>query len=206
MGLMACTERTGSAVAWRTWLVGLTTAAAVLVGLGGDLDANSSVVYAPLRHPFHDARLFIDRTTVAAQWQAANGGHWLDPITRRPQARWLNGPRDLAHLPSTARLAQRRGEVLVLATYAIPNRHCAGTRLGAPSSAAYKAFIDGIVRALGPVRAAIIVEPDAVAAPCFTDKRAALLRDAVKRLAAAGQYVYLDAGHPGWHPTAVMTK
>jgi endoglucanase len=205
MGLMASTERTGSAVAWRARLLGLAVAVAVLVGLAGDLDS-PPVAYAPLHHPFRDARLFIDGNTVAAQWQAAHGGRWLDPITRRPQARWLNGPRDLADLSSVARLAQQRGELLVLTTYAIPNRDCAGSRSGAPSSAAYGAFIDRITRALGPVRAAIIVEPDAVAAPCFNDNRAALLRDTVRRLAAAGQYVFLDAGHPGWRPTGVMAK
>jgi endoglucanase len=209
-GLMASTERTGSADARPPslvgLLVGLTVAVAVFAGLAGDLDSEPRVIYAPLQHPFHDARLFIDRDTAAAQWQAANGGRWLDPITRRPQARWLTGSRDLHDLPSVARLARQRRELLVLTTYAIPNRDCAGPRVGEPSSAAYKAFINGIVRALGPVRAAIIVEPDAVAAPCFNDTRAALLRYTVGRLAAAGQYVYLDAGHPGWHSTDVMAR
>jgi endoglucanase len=181
-------------------------AAAVLVGLAGDLESQPKVIYAPLQHPFRDARLFLDRDTAAAQWQAANGGGWLDPITRRPQARWLDAPSDLADLPGVARLAQQRRELLVLTTYAIPDRDCAGLREGAPSSSAYKAFINGIVRALGPVRAAIIVEPDAVAATCFNDNRAALLRYTVGRLAAAGEYVYLDAGHPGWHSTGDMAK
>jgi endoglucanase len=51
-----------------------------------------------------------------------------------------------------------------------------------------------------------VVEPDAVAADCFDAKRATLLKHSVKRLADAGQYVYLDAGHARWRSTGEMAQ
>ena len=49
-----------------------------------------------------------------------------------------------------------------------------------------------------------MVEPDAVAADCFNTRRGILLKHSVKRLASAGQYVYLDAGHARWRSTGEM--
>src|SRR4029453_4730518 len=66
-----------------------------------------AVAYAPLEHPFRSARLFVDTQTAGGRWQRAHGAGWLDPITTRPQARWLNGPQDLAGLPGLARLPPR---------------------------------------------------------------------------------------------------
>jgi endoglucanase len=198
-------ERTGAVVAWRAWLVGLAVAVTVAVGLAGDLPSRS-IAYAPLRHPFRHADLFVDRNTAAAQWQAANGVHWLDRITRNPQARWLTNPHDLDDVSDLARLAGQRAELPVLVTYYAPNRDCGGAHVGAPTARDYETFIDGLVRALGSVRAAIIVEPDAVAADCFDGSRAALLMQAVRRLAEAGHHVYLDAGHPRWRSTGAMAR
>jgi endoglucanase len=177
----------------------------VWVSLGGELP-QPPTGYAAMQHPFRKARLFIDPATAAAKWQAAHGARWLDPITRQPQARWLNNPSDLDRVPESARLSARRGELMVLVTYYVPNRDCGGYWNGAPTASAYQSYIDGLVRALGPVRAAIIMEPDAVAAGCFDEHRAALLRDAMARLTAAGHYVYLDAGHPRWRSVGEMER
>ena len=54
---------------------------------------------------------------------------------------------------------------------------------------------DRLVGHLGSTRAAIVVEPDAVAADCFNTRRAILLKHSVRRLANAGQYV--RTGMPG---------
>jgi len=165
-----------------------------------------AVTYAPLEHPFRGARLFVDDQTTGARWQRRHGAGWLDPITTRPQARWLNGPADLAGLPALAARAHRQRALLVLVAYYLPNRGCSPSGQGAPTSRHYRRWVDRLIDHLGSTRAAIVVEPDAVAADCFDTRRAILLKRSVKRLADAGQYVYLDAGHARWRSTGEMAQ
>jgi endoglucanase len=94
----------------------------------------------------------------------------------------------------------------VLVAYYLPNRGCSSSGQDAPSSNHYRRWIDRLTHQLGATRAAIVVEPDAVAADCFDNTRAALLRRTVKRLADAGQYVYIDAGHARWRSTGEMAE
>jgi endoglucanase len=180
--------------------------AATLAGCGRIPDTTlhpqpPAVSYAPLRHPFRDARLFQDDDTAAARWQAANDATWLDPISRTPQARWLNSTEDLAALPGLVKQARQQRALLVLVAYNIPNRGCSNFTEGAPSGAEYNQWIDRLVAALGDEPAAIVMEPDALAAECFGDARAAQLKRGVERLSAAGHAVYLDAGHARWKST-----
>jgi endoglucanase len=165
-----------------------------------------TVTYVPLEHPFRDARLFVDDQTAGARWQRQHGAGWLDPITTRPQARWLNGPQDLARLPALAARARQQRALLVLVAYYLPNRGCDPSGPGAPTSGHYRRWIDRLIDHLGATRAAIVVEPDAVAADCFDTERATLLKHSVKRLADAGQYVYIDAGHAAWQSTGEMAQ
>jgi endoglucanase len=165
-----------------------------------------AVTYAPLEHPFHNARLFVDPQTSGARWQREHGAGWLDPVTTRPQARWLNGPRDLARLPGLAARARQQRALLVLVAYYLPDRGCSSSGQDAPSPDAYRRWIDRLIDHLGSTRAAIVMEPDAVAADCFDAKRATLLKRSVKRLADAGQYVYIDAGHARWRSTGEMAQ
>jgi endoglucanase len=165
-----------------------------------------AVSYAPLQHPFRGARLFVDDQTAGARWQRAHGAGWLDPITSRPQARWLNGPKDLAKLPALAARARRQRALLVLVAYYLPARGCSSSGQGAPTSRDYRRWIERLIEHLGSTRAAIVVEPDAVAADCFDTRRAILLKHTVRRLANAGQYVYLDAGHARWRSTGEMAQ
>ena len=165
-----------------------------------------AVAYAPLQHPFRGARLFVDDQTAGARWQRAHGARWLDPLTSRPQARWLNGPQDLAKLPALAARARRQRALLVLVAYYLPDRGCSSPAQGAPTSRDYRRWIERLIDHLDSTRAAIVVEPDAVAADCFDTRRAILLKHTVKRLANAGQYVYLDAGHARWRNTGEMAQ
>ena len=167
-------------------------AGALLVTLGGCEDE----AYAPLRHPFRGATLLMDEDTQAAQWRRQHDATWLDPITETPQARWLTGPEDLPDLADVRADARREGALPMLVIYYIPDLDCAGG--GARDARAYARFIDQVVKALGDSRAAVILEPDAVAAECFDDDRAEMLSDAVRVLADARQYVYLDAGNSRW--------
>lgn len=77
---------------------------------------------------------------------------------------------------------------------------------GAANRRDYLHWIDGLVSALGSTRAAVVLEPDAVAADCHNAARAAELAAATRRLAKAGHYVYLDAGHPRWRSTGEMAE
>src|SRR5206468_5054728 len=72
-----------------------------------------------------------------ARWQRAHGAAWLAPLTRVPQARWINSQQDLRPLPRVAREADRAGELLTVVAYDIPDRGCSGFKQGAPSAAAY---------------------------------------------------------------------
>lgn len=160
--------------------------------------------YTPERHPFRGATLSPDPDSAAARWRRANGATWLDPITSRPQARWINSPQDLAGVPALATRAARQGTLPVLVAYDLPNRGCENFRDGAPDAARYDRFIGQLIADLGATHAVIILEPDAVAADCFDAARAALLTRTVRRLAQAGQYVYLEAGHSRWRSTGEM--
>jgi endoglucanase len=164
-----------------------------------------AVRYAPLEHPFRGTELFVDTGTAAARWQRQHGTRWLDPITIRPQARWLTSPQDLAVVPALARQARRQDAMLVLVAYYVPNRGCT-SRQGAHSAQEYARWTDRLVHNLSTTRAVVIMEPDAVPADCFDAGRAAVLRRAVKRLAAAGQYVYVDAGHARWRSSGEMAE
>jgi endoglucanase len=165
-----------------------------------------AVSYAPLQHPFRGAQLFVDDQTAGARWQRGHEASWLDPITTRPQARWLNGPHDLARLPALAARARRQRALLVLVAYYLPDRGCSSSGQGALTSKHYRRWIERLIDHLGSTRAAIVVEPDAVAADCFDARRAMLLKHSVRRLAAAGHYVYLDAGHARWRSAGEMAE
>lgn len=189
----------------------LAAVAALAPGCGHQPDTTlhpdrAAVTYAPARHPFRQATLYVDRDTAAARYQASHGAAWLDSITSRPQTRWLNGPRDLAGVAQVAARAKASAELPVFVAYYIPNRGCARFAEGAPDAAAYQAYIGQLIASLGRTRSVIVLEPDAVAADCFDAARGKLLADAVQRLSAAGHSVYLDAGHARWRSTGEMAS
>lgn len=192
-------------------------AVAAVVGCASGPDrtlapAPSAISYAALQHPFEGAELARDPRSQAVVAQQL-GADWLAPISTRPQARWLNGFSDLAQVGSYLDGARRAGAVPVLVAYFVPNRGCSGFSEGAPysdldrpnpRSDSYATWISTLISRLGPAHAVVVVEPDAVAADCFDDERAATLRGAVAKLVAAGHHVYLDAGHPNWVKSGPM--
>ncbi len=167
---------------------------------------SSSTDYARLQQPFHQAKLYLPPNTAASRWKADHPeSGWLDPITSQPQSVWLNNPHDLEDVPVNVRQAQQQGAMPVFVAYYVPHRDC-WDQGGAPTADAYDEWIGQLIAGLGTARAIIIMEPDAVAADCFTPERAALLKQSVKRLVDAGQYVYLDAGNSHWRPTTEMAR
>lgn len=171
----------------------------VAVGCG---DSRTEPMYAPLRHPFRGAELFLDTDSLAGRWQRQNAAAWLDPIVGTPQARWLTGPHDLDDLPAVLTAARDQGGLLVLVAYYIPNLDCAGPEHGARDAGAYASWIDQVIERMDSTKAVVILEPDAVAADCFDEDRAETLADATQKLAASGHHVYIDAGHPRWRTAA----
>jgi endoglucanase len=160
-----------------------------------------AVTYRPLTHPFRGATLAVDPDSEAARWQRDHAAGWLAPIAEQPQARWVNSPQDLDTLPTLVGAARDQHALPVLVAYWVPNRGCSRHTEGAPTAAAYAAWIRSMIARLGSTRAVVILEPDAVPADCFDQARGRVLADAVRQLAAAGQSVYLDAGHARWKST-----
>lgn len=149
-------------------------------------------------------RLYASADLQAARWQQTHRAAWLAPLTRVPQARWINSERDLPSLSRAARDAARKGQLLTLVAYDIPNRGCSGFKQGAPDAATYEGFVEELVRGLGRTRALVVLEPDALASDCYSPERARLMSFAVGRLSAAHHYVYIDAGHASWRPSGLM--
>jgi endoglucanase len=188
----------------RAWV--LAALAGLLLGCAQHPDTTlhpdrPAVTYRPLTHPFRDARLAVDPGSEAARYERANGAGWLEPIAGQPQAHWINSPQDVAALPELLRAARAQRAVPVLVAYWIPNRGCSKHKQGAPTAAAYREWIGSLIARLGPTRAVIVLEPDALSSDCFDAGRARLMAEAVRRLSAAGEAVYIDAGHPAWKST-----
>ncbi|GAA1601918.1 glycoside hydrolase family 6 protein [Actinoplanes couchii] len=134
-------------------------------------------------------------------------------IADQPAAIWFtdasSGFADRARTVVTR--ANSAGKLPVLALYFIPKRDCRGYSAGGARTArAYRNWVSSLAHALRGRRALVILEPDAVpdaVRGCLdkaaTATRLALLAYAVDKLRAEpGVAVYLDAGHPGWHPAA----
>ena len=160
-----------------------------------------AVTYRPLTHPFQGATLAVDPDSEAARWERERGAGWLAPIAEQPQARWLNSPQDVDTLPTLLTAARAQHALPVLVAYWVPDRGCSRHTEGAPTAAAYQAWIRSLIARLASTRAVVILEPDAVPADCFDPARARVLAQAVRALSAAGESVYIDAGHPRWKST-----
>ena len=160
-----------------------------------------AVTYRPLTHPFEGAKLAVDPDSEAARYERTNGADWLAPIADQPQAHWVNSPQDVDALPELLAAARDQHALPVLVAYWVPDRGCSKHKQGAPTAAAYQAWIKSMIARLGATRAVVILEPDAVPADCFDAARGRVLAQAVRQLSAAGESVYIDAGHPLWKST-----
>jgi endoglucanase len=156
----------------------------------------------------------------AARWRVegrTEDARAMTLLARRPTAIWLTlGDGVASRARSVTTRAQRRDRVAVIVAYFIPYRDCGSYSAGgARSAAGYRAFVRALARGIGPRRALVVVEPDAVpqgSSACLTRsqraERAGLLRFAVRTLGATRRArVYLDAGNPGWiRPAARLVR
>jgi len=162
---------------------------------------------AYMANPLGDWQLFRAANTPAAADAAGFRAHGLrhdaelmERIASQPIATWLTD--DATHvLRAVTALttdAGRRGAAPVIVAYGIPGRNC--NEDVAASEGEYMRWIAELAGGIGPRRAIVILEPDAIPfaiAGCPIHIR--LLRRAVEMLArAAGARVYIDAGNPSW--------
>jgi endoglucanase len=181
------------------------------------LAALAAPATASAANPFDGRKLYVDANSPAAKQAAA----WrstrpadaaeIDEIAGSPQAQWFGDwNQDVAAaVNSHVSAAAAAGRWTLLVAYNIPQRDCGGYSAGGATD--YRAWIREFARGIGSHPAAVVLEPDALAAldcltPAGRDARLALLRDAVAVLRAKpGVEVYVDAGHSAWHPVATMT-
>ncbi|MFC6152544.1 glycoside hydrolase family 6 protein [Nocardioides yefusunii] len=204
-----------------SWI--LVTALGVVIGLLGPVaparagvpEASPRMVAAAtksgkdvrLTRPFH-----VDPSSQAAR--SAGRDRRLNRLAATPQARWFTDRtapvnQTTALTRSYVLAAKRSRRTPVLTLYAIPGRDCGLWSAGGYESTTYKRWIRAVAKGLKGTRPMVVLEPDAVASlgDCAGQgDRAALLRYAAKKLTAAGAWVYLDAGHSGWHTPAEAAR
>ncbi len=177
-------------------------------------DASSSP--EPSRHdPLVGRSFYVDPTGAAAeevqQLRAEDHYNEANAIVRiasEPSGAWFTEGGDVEKaVQALTKRATGAGRTALLVAYYLPHRDCGGYSSGGASSAsAYRGWIDGFAAGIGPRRAVVVLEPDAVAqalSGCLqasaVRERYALLRYAIGRLKKDGNAtVYLDAGNLGW--------
>jgi endoglucanase len=158
---------------------------------------------------------YVDPETNAARWVAANPNDGRtavirDRIANVPQPRWYtstNTSTVRAQVNGFVGAAAAAGKIPILVVYNIPNRDCGGASSGgAPSHAAYRAWVDEVAAGLAGRPAYIVLEPDVLPlmTNCQTSAQQAETRSSMayagKRLKAgsAQAKIYFDIGHSAW--------
>lgn len=218
----------------RARLVAIAVSLAALVACGGDgsgtigPSATGGTVAAggtggsPSRsaNPFAGVKLYVDPNSnarkTATEWRVSRpaDADQMDKIAGRSHARWFNEWVGDIHSAVTGAMsaAEAQGAIPVLVAYNIPDRDCGGLSGGGGASAAgYKTWITAFANAIAGRKAAVILEPDALAnMDCLSSEgqqiRVDLIKYAVQVLKGKGAAVYLDAGHPGWQAAPEMAR
>lgn len=189
----------------------LTVAAVAATGFLGDpgrVASAPAVRLADDANPLAGMPFYVNPASAAmrAAQHADPPSPELTAIANTPQAYWVVPGSSAATVAKYTGDAQAAGALPVLALYGIPHRDCGSFAAGGFSTAdEYRSWINGIASDVGGSRAAVIVEPDALAmADCLSadqrQERYDLVRYAVDTLARnPGTAVYVDAGHLRWH-------
>ena len=186
--------------------------------------AQDPAAAASRRDPLQGSAFYVDPKSAAAEQLALERSEGegraaaaMSRIASQPTGNWFTegGDVEAGVRALTLKAAAARRQPLLVAYY-LPGRDCGGySSGGAPSPAAYRRWVAGFAAGIGPRRATVVLEPDAIAQAltgCLdtaeTAERLALLRYAVGVLRAHhGVAVYLDAGNVGWiHPARTLAK
>jgi hypothetical protein len=172
-------------------------------------------------NPFTTSTPYVDPAypSVAAATRLRAAGDLLsaaeiDKISRHAGTMWVGDWTPLTKTEATvSRYAQRAvdvGQTGVLVVYGIPGRDCTGHSAGGLSADAYYEWIRAIVAGIAGKRLAVVLEPDALLqlgrCPDLQGDRLGLLNYAVKKLAASGATVYIDAGSSNSVPPSEMAR
>jgi endoglucanase len=135
----------------------------------------------------------------------------LTAVANTPQAYWIVPGSSASTVAKYTGDAAAAGALPVFTIYGIPHRDCGSFAAGGMGSGdAYRGWIDGIAAQIGASRAAVIVEPDALAmADCLSgdqrQERYDLIHYAVDTLTRnPATAVYVDGGHIHWHSAEDM--
>lgn len=174
----------------------------------------SSTITASSGDPLSGMPFFNDTSNDPAtqqeqQWQSSQPANasLIAKIANQPKAIWMGGwSGDIqTAVQNEMNKAQQVNSLPIFVAYNIPQRDCGSYSAGGESSPqAYQSWIDGFAAAIGGRRAAVVLEPDALAQiTCLsqTDQqtRYSLLSYAVQKFKSLGQTaVYLDAGNAAW--------
>lgn len=170
-----------------------------------------------------DSPFYVNPHTNAAQWVAANpddgrAASIRDRIASVPQPEWYtqtNTSTIRSEVDAFVGEAAAAGKIPLLVAYNIPNRDCSGASSGgAPSHAAYRAWIDEFAAGLAGRPAVIVVEPDvlSIMSQCMSSQQQA---DTEASMAYAGKAfkaassaakVYFDSGHSTWLPASQIAS
>ena len=194
------------------WIAPLLTVAAV-AGIGLVGNPAPAVHLVDDVNPLAGAPFYVNPTSAAmrAAQKADPPSPQLDFVANTPQTYWIVPGGSAATVAKYTDDAQAVGAIPVLTLYGIPHRDCGHFAAGGFSSAGeYRAWIDRIAADIGPKRAAVVVEPDALAmADCLSagqrQERFDLIRYAVDTLTRnPNTAVYVDAGHSRWRSVEDM--
>jgi endoglucanase len=155
--------------------------------------------------------------TTADAWRATRPADaaQMEKLAAQPQARWFGNWNTSiqADVDAATTLMARSGTMPVFVAYNIPQRDCGGlSGNNAMTADGYRAWIAAFANGIGARKAAVILEPDALAGmDCLTSAdqqlRVELLSYAVQTLHAKGSIaVYLDGGNPYWHSASTMAS
>jgi endoglucanase len=221
-------------MAWQVLLLVLAVIVTVLLALTmtvnlGDRHGSSAARPGDRRgsssDPFSGQRLFVDPYSPVAQAEASlersdpAAAALLRKVADHPVGIWIGGwipaTRVAAVVKAVMSQAATRHSMPLLVLYAFPYHGCQHDATGGLAGASYERWIGQVVVGIGAGRAAVILEPDALAeyvrldclSPTEQQDRITVIRRAVGQLVRSPKTaVYIDAGNSGWRPANVMAS
>jgi endoglucanase len=189
---------------------------ALLAAVGASLGCARLTTSDASSTPAYPTRLYVAPGSDAARAAAADPvlAPQLLKIADQPVASWFGDwtPLDQVRgqVAGLVRAAAQAQALPTMVLYAVPHRDCGGQSAGGFTASVYRSWVRQVASGIGSHPALVVLEPDALAQlDCLSSalrrQRIDLLGDAVRTLAANPRTrVYLDAGHSGWTPVAVM--
>ena len=139
----------------------------------------------------------------------------MDKVAAGATARWMGNwnTNIQADVDAAVTSITSAGTLPLFVAYNIPQRDCGGLSGSSTTTAdGYRSWVTAFANGIGTRKAAVVLEPDALAAmDCLnaTDQqvRLDLIKYAVQTFSAKGSItVYIDAGHPGWRSASTMAS